>query len=124
MFLDRISSQLCEVYNSNRTIDIAEQIVESIKSEMPEHIDRWRYPSSMEVWYDNTETIMRFLRERPEWLLEKSLEFFEIPEEKWNEYQCPEEPEIKELVVYPNPSSGEFTFLLPDGNFNKKDRRF
>lgn len=120
LFLDRISSQLCEVYNSNRTIDIAEQIVESIKSEMPEHIDRWRYPSSMEVWYDNTETIMRFLRERPEWLLEKSLEFFEIPEEKWNEYQCPEEPEIKELVVYPNPSSGEFTFLLPDGNFIKK----
>ena len=51
---------------TERMVQMAQREVERIRSEMPQHIRRWRRPLSMAAWERNVSDVLTFAAERPE----------------------------------------------------------
>lgn len=77
-FLERLHSQLNYVYNPGRTVPIADRLVNTISSEIPYHIDRWRFPQRVRDWERQVDRIYDFLFERPCLFRNMILDYFGI----------------------------------------------
>lgn len=108
-FFQRVISQLNTIYHSDNTLPLATSAAEAIEKEMPDHIDRWKHPSSLEKWYENIDQIKNFLSDRPCTFFRHMMHFYEIPREEWPPHYCSEIPDDR-LSVFPNPATDRLYF--------------
>ncbi|MDF1697855.1 MAG: CotH kinase family protein [Saprospiraceae bacterium] len=119
LFLDRYKSLLENEFQSSKTKEKLLKLIDQYEFEMPNHIKRWHFPSSMNTWLtDIQEDLVEFLEKRPCVVVENIKSFFDL-----NEFNvvCKDtsgsnvtifEPNL--LKAMPNPNNG--TFYLKNEN--------
>ncbi len=106
-FLDRFLFCLKNNFNSNQIIDKIHEFESLYQPEMQEHIDRWQYPPNMDAWRSEIQKLKEFARERPCYIKDHIVSFFDLEEFDFNCKKANEEGGT--LEVFPNPSNGNFT---------------
>lgn len=77
-FVTRFSDLLNTRFRTDTMIPILDEMAEFIRPALPEHIRRWRYPSSMDQWHDNVEHMRNFARQRPHFQWQHLQDHFEL----------------------------------------------
>lgn len=114
-FLNRFSFCLKNTFNANQIIGKIDDFKTLYESEIEEHISRWHYPNSIENWKAEIDILKEFARERPCFMADQIISFFELSE---FDFDC--ENVIgreNRLTIFPNPSNGNFT--ISNNNFEK-----
>ena len=108
-FIDRFAFHLNTTFNASSVIDSIDKFETLFFPEIEEHIDRWGYPSSLELWQGNIEILKDFTLNRPCFIQDHIMAFFNLTE---FDFDC--NNDIKEfregskLTLMPNPGSGVF----------------
>ncbi|MFP4179303.1 MAG: CotH kinase family protein [Spirochaetaceae bacterium] len=76
-FLQRFAVHLSTTAHEQRAKAHVEKQVDRIKEEMPEHIRRWHWPQSMELWQRDIEKMFYFAENRPSIIRDQLKEHFE-----------------------------------------------
>lgn len=77
-FINRIADHLNTSFQPERMTAIVDSIRTLIAPEMVNHMDRWIYPKSPELWAENIENMYRFINHRSEYLREHVMNHFGI----------------------------------------------
>ncbi|CAB1275347.1 CotH kinase family protein [Candidatus Nitrosacidococcus tergens] len=77
-FITRFSDLMNTTFVPERTISIIENTKQEVEKELPRHIQRWKYPLSIEAWQDNINTMVNFARDRPAIQYQQLQSFFEL----------------------------------------------
>ena len=101
-FIESFAYHLNNTFNSENVIAHIDASVAEIRSEMPEHIDRWGYPSSMWEWNEEVEIMREFARLRPCYMKQHIIDYFNLDT---LDVDCNPSSDHTELTIYPNPSS-------------------
>ncbi len=106
-FIARIGEILNEDFAPSKIYQKMNAIVDLYREEMPQHISRWHYPSSVKEWEDDmVNNLLTFLIHRPCYLVQEASQFFDLEEFG---YDCPTTEYIKDnFILAPNPSDGNF----------------
>jgi len=112
-FLDKFINRYAEILNTtfatSSILDKVKPIKELYKNEIDSHIERWEYPESYSKWErDIEEKLVGFLADRL-CAVEKNMNRFIFPDH-FN-FDCTENLGTSFLELYPNPNTGEFTFV-------------
>ncbi|HLV53159.1 MAG TPA: CotH kinase family protein, partial [Cryomorphaceae bacterium] len=107
-FLARYAEALLGVFDKEKLLDTYARIKADYTPEVPEHMARWNYPRSMDVWLSDIDALRSFVERRPCIVAKQIQEFFpnshfpffcrDIPGQ-WNQT----------ILIAPNPNQGEFT---------------
>jgi len=109
-FISRIREMLKEDFSPSKVYQEMNAIVDLYSEEMPQHISRWHYPSSVKKWEDDiVYNLLTFLIHRPCDMVQEAARFFDISDFG---YDCPSmEFFMEHFTIAPNPSDGKFYFL-------------
>ena len=78
-FINRFADHLNTSFTPQRVISIIDEMQAAITPEMPEHIHRWNIMGdSMDVWEKNVDIMRTFARERPVFVRQHILDFFDL----------------------------------------------
>jgi hypothetical protein len=77
-FINRFADLLNTVFSSKTAGSTVEQMRALYEKEMEEHIKRWGYPISFNVWQSYVNTMKRFADERPQNLIEQLYKEFDL----------------------------------------------
>lgn len=105
-FAEAINHHLAQTFNPERLLPLAFGIADSLRVDIPTHIERWGFPESVEKWEQFNEEIWTFLEARSCVFLEMSKEFF------GDNYQFDSLTYCYSFVIDENPK-GEFR-LMPN----------
>ena len=106
LFLDRFVYSLENIFETNRVIGFIDDFERLYYPEMKEHIERWNYPKNIKTWMQEVNKMRKFAVERPCYMSENIISFFEL---KYFDFQCDPKAEKKVIVLYPNPNRGNFS---------------
>ncbi|RJX24142.1 MAG: hypothetical protein C4537_07425 [Acholeplasma sp.] len=67
-FVYRLTDLLSSVYDEERVVLMVEDMIELYRDEMPDHIARFGYPTSIETWESYSQRMVDFGSERPSYL--------------------------------------------------------
>jgi hypothetical protein len=110
-FTSRFIQRFAEILNKEFTPANGYRKLEQIKSlyteELPRHINRWGYPSSVSSWHQDVEkNLMNFLKSRPCEVARQVVRYFNL--EKFG-FSCTSGEDFGALFsLAPNPSDGHF----------------
>ena len=65
-FINRFADLLNTAFSPDRVIAEIDAMYETLKPHMPEHVNRWRGPESIQEWEDEVESMRDFARKRPD----------------------------------------------------------
>lgn len=77
-FILRFADLLNTAFHPGRTEAMLHEFSDAIAPEMPYHIARWGFPSSVETWEANVDTVRAFLHERPARQWQHLVDFFDL----------------------------------------------
>ena len=78
-FINRFADHLNTSLTPQRVISIIDKMQAALTPEIPEHIDRWHImEGSMEVWEKNVDAMRIFARERPVYVRQHIMDYFEL----------------------------------------------
>ena len=78
-FINRFADHLNTSFTPQRVISIIDEMQAAITPEMPEHIHRWNIMrDSMDIWEKNVDVMRIFARERPVFVRQHILDFFDL----------------------------------------------
>lgn len=98
-----------ELSESNVLAEIASARAE-IEPAMQEHIDRWQYPASLELWNDSIAMFETFAKERPCYIYKHLIQTLDAENLR---IDCDYLPDGDWLFIQPNPNDGQFVVSLP-----------
>lgn len=79
LFLNRFSDHINTTFQTDRVIQVIDEIEVTLKPEMKEQIDRWHSSGrEMRHWHNNVEFLRIFARERPEIMIRHLIDFFDL----------------------------------------------
>jgi hypothetical protein len=108
LFVSRFEKHLSTIFDVERVLEAINKFSQIFGNEMPEHINRWSYPSSLKAWEENIEVLREFAINRPCYIKNDLINFFDLTDLN---YACPDSssffPESK-LAIAPNPNIGYF----------------
>ncbi len=64
-FINRFSDLLNTVFHPDRVVAEIDAMYDVLKPHMPEHVNRWRGPETMQEWEDEVASMRDFARKRP-----------------------------------------------------------
>jgi hypothetical protein len=67
-FINRFADLLNTTFSTAHTTQLIDSIQELLQPGMQEHINRWRSPASMHIWWQNIEVMRDFAQQRPGYL--------------------------------------------------------
>ncbi len=108
-FIDRFAYHLNSIFSSILVLDSIDKYEMLFNPEMEEHIARWGYPLSPTHWQEHIQTLRDFAQERPCFIREDIMDFFDLSAFGFICYTGIEELNSNELVLAPNPSNGKFS---------------
>src|SRR5690606_33083469 len=76
-FIQRTALHLATTFASDRVGATIERFLTSIEPEMPDHIDRWNRPESMDGFYSEVEKSHVFAAQRPRLVRRHMVSFFD-----------------------------------------------
>ncbi|MFU8792509.1 MAG: CotH kinase family protein [Acholeplasmataceae bacterium] len=96
-FRNQFINRFADLINTHLSGHVAQEVVESYRNiydgEMQEHIKRWGYPGSYNLWQGYVNRMSTFASERPNYLRTQMLDYFDLES-------------MKELRVYTNLNQG------------------
>ena len=111
LFINRFKEHLSTIFRTDHVLNHIDTFTQLYNLEIEEHIDRWNYPLDMFNWFYNIEIIREFAINRPCFMKEDLIEFFNLTE---LDFDCsnPDDFKIEEssLLIIPNPTSNNFYF--------------
>ncbi|MGB0999047.1 MAG: CotH kinase family protein [Flavobacteriales bacterium] len=108
-FLERFQYALNQTFEPQHVIDLIDRFEEQYRPEIEEHIDRWRYPSSLSKWNEALNKQRLFAQKRPCVMMEHLRSYFDEDTTGWT---CPTLAEYQlNISVYPNPNTGLFQLV-------------
>ncbi|MDD3931843.1 MAG: CotH kinase family protein [Eubacteriales bacterium] len=81
-FIQRYAWYLNTVFETERMLGILDNITETIRGEMPRHIDRWGRPLSMPYWENQVSELRRIVSEKRERMIVILQESFALSNER------------------------------------------
>jgi len=81
-FIQRYAWYLNTVFDTERMLGILDNITETIRSEMPRHIDRWGRPLSVPYWENQVSELRRIVSEKRERMIVILQESFDLSNER------------------------------------------
>lgn len=108
-FTERWASVLLDDFSASRLLSLTSEVKNKYTLEMSQHIERWKYPESVEQWENEVDnTLADFFEKRPCVIEEQIIEFFNLEHFK---FSCEDMPEIGTLLLFPSPNYGNFQVL-------------
>ena len=108
-FTERWASVLLDDFSTSRLLSLTSEVKNKYTLEMSQHIERWKYPESVEQWENEVDnTLADFFEKRPCVIEEQIIEFFNLEHFK---FSCEDMPEIGTLLLFPSPNDGNFQVL-------------
>ncbi|MBQ7136973.1 MAG: CotH kinase family protein [Bacilli bacterium] len=86
MYLKTFAYHLENTFNPIRMNSIVDELAKEIESEMPYHIQRWGYPSSINTWYYNLNSFKNMINARYYKVLNRLKGDFDLSNEEYNYY--------------------------------------
>ena len=86
MYLKTFAYHLKNTFNPTRMNSIVDELAKEIESEMPYHIQRWGYPSSINTWYYNLNGFKNMINTRYYRVLNRLRSDFNLSNEEYNHY--------------------------------------
>ena len=83
-FVDRYVQILYTQYDTDRLLNLLDQMIAEYESEMPRQIKRWGNPKSMSKWRDHLDDVHTFVKGRREIMIEKLKKYFKISDSDMN----------------------------------------
>ena len=77
-FIQRFATHLNTIYNPERVIHVIDSLRSNRELETPQHIERWGWVSSMTEWEDNVEGMREFAIERPNYVRQHIIDYFNL----------------------------------------------
>lgn len=117
LFLERFEYLMLHRFTEENISHLTDSILSIISPVMPEHIARWRYPASVDVWNNEVELIRQFAKDRPCYMLSHLVDYFDITDPLYGHGICdsiatPVPPAIATsdaFVMWPNPATDFLT---------------
>lgn len=79
-FISRFADHMNTSFQPQRVIQVIDDMQSAIAPAMPEHIRRWRtMDDSMRVWEQNVDVMRTFALNRPEFVRQHIIEYFDLP---------------------------------------------
>lgn len=75
-FINRMADHLNTSFQTSRVRDIINGFQGQLRDEMPQHIERWHFPTDMDNWRDFVVRMNNFARKRPDFMRENILSHF------------------------------------------------
>ena len=83
-FVERYVEILYTQYDTERLLNLIDQMVAEYEPEMPRQISRWKEPSSMDTWRKNVDLDRSFIKGRRDVMIEKLKKFFKVSDSDMN----------------------------------------
>ncbi len=119
-FINRFDDLLKTTFERDTLLNQISIFTQQYEQDIDRHIDRWQFPRSHQGLLDDIDfTLNKFARERPCYMLEFILNFFDLEEDDL-EFTCSESiTEIagKRFVIAPNPASATFSLIIDGISF-------
>lgn len=114
-FIDRFFYHLDNSFDPDRIRALLNDYVAVYKVEIQEHIVRWGYPETINLWYDHIDIMAQFFIDRPCFMESHINDYFNLPP---GEKYCSGEriEEIPGITIYPNPVTGG-SVIIEGSNF-------
>jgi len=116
-FLDRFAFYLNNTFQSDSLLMKLEEFVNLYEPGMDEHIARWNFPGSHQIWLNKVDYVYSsFFENRPCAITEFILEYFELSPEDFG-FICGanvEENNISNIVLFPNPAHSAVRIKIPE----------
>lgn len=84
-FVARYAEVLNTILTDDKLLSLYDEMVESIRPEMPRTIQRWGWPSSMSKWEDNINDLRNNIKNRRKNAIKSLQSYFGIPDERMAE---------------------------------------
>lgn len=78
-FANRLADYLNTLFLPEKVLKRLAFFEQQFEKSMPQHIDRWQQPESMEEWYSNIATMKEFALQRPTYLFRYTAAYFDAP---------------------------------------------
>ena len=85
-FLDRFAQVLCTEFSEERLLALLDEMADTLRPEMKEHIARWDMPGSMKDWETNIRRLRRNITNRHAEITRHIQSQFSLTNAKWKEY--------------------------------------
>ena len=83
-FVDRYIQILYTQYDTDRLLNLLDQMIAEYESEMPRQIKRWGNPKSMSKWQEYLGDVRTFVKGRREVMIDKLKKYFKISDSDMN----------------------------------------
>ncbi len=121
-FISRFDSLLKTTFQRDTVLNQISIFTQQYEHDIDRHIDRWQFPRSHQGWLDDINfTLNSFARERPCYMREFILNFFDLDEDDLA-FTCSEsiaEIAEKRFVIAPNPASATFSLIIDGLDFTE-----
>jgi hypothetical protein len=77
-FINRLADHLNTIFIPSRVHSVIDDFSNRIEQEIPEHIHRWRYPSSPDQWQQQVQTMHNNAANRPDYVRQHLMDHFGI----------------------------------------------
>jgi len=111
-FLERFKYYLENEFSRNNMNQLLDEFVEVYSYGISEHIARFNFPASVTEWHENIDVFREFIDQRPCYMKEHLMEFFDLDTFAFN---CEGVVGVQQIadaadawLVFPNPNSGVF----------------
>lgn len=105
-FLNRFKFHLKYTFNADTIVNKIDYFTQLYEPEIEEHIDRWSYPSDLNTWYSEIDKMMEFAINRPDFMIEHIMEYFQLDEFDINDLSDSTfEYSPLDFVISPNPNN-------------------
>ena len=111
-FLARVDELCNTVFKYENTAPYLEEVIQAIRLEVPNQVERHGYPESVDFWNWGCTMVRDFLRNRVDNYLEECDSFEPL---KTHQYQT----NTDDFVIYPNPSGDAVRIKMLDGRSRK-----
>lgn len=113
-FIYRMTELLSTIYDETRVSTLVEDAIDLYQEEMPDHIARFGYPTSMSTWESYSGRMIDFANERPEILKTYLESWFQI--ERTHEIRVEYDPDHGNIMMgHQIDSDGSITFDAYEG---------
>ena len=121
-FVNRFAQLLNTTFQPDTILPKIAEFTQLYEKDIDRHISRWQFPRSHEGWLGDIDyTLNTFVRERPCYMQDFIVEFFDLDEDEFDfncHFNIPE-ADLNKLLIAPNPASTFFNIKIENPGFTE-----
>ena len=118
LYYQRFLELMNTIFKPESIVNIIDSVTTMFAPVMEEHIRRWQYPSSYQVWEESVQIMRDFAYQRPCYMLSYLISHLSVHPSEYPAGICdeifPVQEPLNEIVLWPNPANHQLNIKLPN----------